>query len=112
MTHIILYKIKSEASIFMNKKDQTGKADKILSSINADALQKGIDKLKGISEEESANLKKHLDGIDKQKVLDLFNSLTPEQIKQKLENLDISKLNELKKGTGIINKIKKDKKQR
>ena len=85
-----------------------GKTDKILSSIDSDALQKGIDKLKGMSDAESAKLKKQLDNIDKQKVLEMFNSLNPDQIKQKLSNLDMSKLDELKRNSDVINKLKKD----
>ena len=50
----------------MKKNDSIGKVNKILSSIDDDTLQKGIDKLKGMSDSESAKLKKQLDGIDKQ----------------------------------------------
>lgn len=96
----------------MNKKENIKRADKILSSIDNDTLQKGIDKLKGMSESESEKLKKQLDNIDKQKVLEMLNSLSPAQIKQKLADFDISKINELKKGSDIINKLKKDNKPR
>ncbi len=96
----------------MKKNDSMGKADKILSSIDADTLQKGIDKLKGMSEAESAKLKKQLDGIDKEKVLEMFNSLSPQQIKQKLSKFDITKLDALNGNGKIIEKLKKDKNKR
>lgn len=96
----------------MKKNDSMGKADKILSSIDADTLQKGIDKLKGMSEAESAKLKKQLDGIDKEKVLEMFNSLSPQQIKQKLSKFDITKLDALNGNGKNIEKLKKDKNKR
>lgn len=89
----------------MPKKNPMGNADKILSKLDQDTLQKGFEKLKNMSDTESAKLKKQLDSIDKEKVLDMFNSLSPQQIKQKLHSLDMSKLN-----TDAINKLKKDKK--
>lgn len=96
----------------MKKNDSMGKADKILSSIDADTLQKGIDKLKGMSDAESAKLKKQLDSIDKEKVLEMFNSLSPQQIKQKLSSFDITKLDALKGNGEIMDKLKKDKNKR
>lgn len=89
----------------MPKNNPMGNADKILSKLDPNTLQKGIEKLKNMSDTESAKLKKQLDGIDKDKVLDMFNSLSPQQIKQKMQNLDMSKLN-----SDAINKLKKDKK--
>ena len=95
----------------MKKNDSMGKVNKILSSIDDDTLQKGIDKLKGMSDSESAKLKKQLDGIDKQKVLDMFNTLSPEKIKQKLSDFDINRLDALKGSTQIIDRLKKDNKR-
>lgn len=51
----------------MAKNNPMGKADKILSSIDQDSLKKGIEKLKSMSDAESAKLKKQLDNIDKDK---------------------------------------------
>lgn len=93
----------------MKKNDSMKNADKILSSIDPDKLNDGIERLKHLSAAESAKLKKQLESIDKNKVLELFNTLKPNQIKQKLGNLDISKLNELTKNSDVINKLKKDK---
>lgn len=93
----------------MKKNDSMKNADKILSSIDSDKLNDGIERLKHLSAAESAKLKKQLESIDKNKVLELFNTLKPNQIKQKLGNLDISKLNELTKNSDVINKLKKDK---
>ena len=93
----------------MKKNDSVGKVDKILSSIDADTLQKGIDKLKGMSDEESAKLRKQLENIDKQKVLDMLSGLSPQKIKQKLSDFDITKLDTLKGNDDIINALKKDK---
>lgn len=87
----------------MAKNNPMGKADKLLSSLDQDSLKKGIEKLKNMSDAESAKLKKQLDSIDKDKVLDMLGTLTPQQIKAKMQNLDLSKfnpdaLNQLKKG--------------
>lgn len=54
-----------------------GKADKILSSIDQDSLKKGIEKLKSMSDAESAKLKKQLDSIDKDKVLEMLGQPQP-----------------------------------
>ncbi len=96
----------------MNKNNGMKKADKILSSIDQNSLQKGIDKLKSMSDAESARLKKQLDSIDKDKVLEMFNSLSPQQIKSKLSNFDPTKLDMLKNNPDIIEKLKKNDKQR
>lgn len=96
----------------MNKNNGMKKADKILSSIDQNSLQKGIDKLKNMSDAESARLKKQLDSIDKDKVLEMFNSLSPQQIKKKLSSFDPTKLDELKNNPDIIEKLKKNNKQR
>ncbi len=87
----------------MAKNNPMGKADKLLSSLDQESLKKGIEKLKSMSDAESAKLKKQLDNIDKDKVLDMLGTLTPQQIKAKMQNLDLSKfnpdaLNQLKKG--------------
>lgn len=87
----------------MAKNNPMGKADKLLSSLDQESLKKGIEKLKNMSDAESAKLKKQLDNIDKDKVLDMLGTLTPQQIKAKMQNLDLSKfnpdaLNQLKKG--------------
>lgn len=87
----------------MAKNNPMGKADKLLSSLDQESLKKGIEKLKNMSDAESAKLKKQLDSIDKDKVLDMLGTLTPQQIKAKMQNLDLSKfnpdaLNQLKKG--------------
>ena len=42
----------------------------------------------------------------------MFNSLKPEQIKQKLGDLDMSKLSKLTKNSDIMNKLKKDKERK
>ncbi len=96
----------------MNKNNGMKKADKILSSIDQNSLQKGIDKLKNMSDAESARLKKQLDSIDKDKVLEMFNSLSPQQIKKKLSSFDPTKLDALKNNPDIIEKLKKNDKQR
>ena len=87
----------------MAKNNPMGKADKLLSSLDQESLKKGIEKLKSMSDAESAKLKKQLDNSDKDKVLDMLGTLTPQQIKAKMQNLDLSKfnpdaLNQLKKG--------------
>ncbi len=89
----------------MAKNNPMGKADKILSSIDQDSLKKGIEKLKSMSDAESAKLKKQLDSIDKDKVLEMLGSLSPQQVKQKMQNLDLSKLN-----ADALNQLKKGKK--
>lgn len=89
----------------MANNNPMGKADKILSSIDQDSLRKGIEKLKSMSDAESAKLKKQLDSIDKDKVLEMLGSLSPQQVKQKMQNLDLSKLN-----TDALNQLKKGKK--
>lgn len=89
----------------MAKNNPMGKADKLLSQIDQESLKKGIEKLKNMSDTESAKLKKQLDNIDKDKVLDMLGTLTPQQIKAKMQNLDLSKLN-----TDALNQLKKGKK--
>ena len=89
----------------MAKNNPMGKADKLLSQIDQESLKKGIEKLKNMSDTESAKLKKQLDSIDKDKVLDMLGTLTPQQIKAKMQNLDLSKLN-----TDSLNQLKKGKK--
>lgn len=89
----------------MAKNNPMGKADKLLSSLDQESLKKGIEKLKNMSDTESAKLKKQLDNIDKDKVLDMLGTLTPQQIKAKMQNLDLSKLN-----TDALNQLKKGKK--
>ncbi len=89
----------------MAKNNPMGKADKLLSQIDQESLKKGIEKLKNMSDTESAKLKKQLDSIDKDKVLDMLGTLTPQQIKAKMQNLDLSKLN-----TDALNQLKKGKK--
>ena len=89
----------------MAKNNPMGKADKLLSQIDQESLKKGIEKLKNMSDTESAKLKKQLDSIDKDKVLDMLGTLTPQQIKAKMQNLDLSKLN-----TAALNQLKKGKK--
>ncbi|HIV03246.1 MAG TPA: hypothetical protein IAC74_06690 [Candidatus Aphodoplasma excrementigallinarum] len=89
----------------MAKNNLMGKADKLLSQIDQESLKKGIEKLKNMSDTESAKLKKQLDSIDKDKVLDMLGTLTPQQIKAKMQNLDLSKLN-----TDALNQLKKGKK--
>lgn len=98
--------------IIMKKNDPMKNADKILSSINSDKLKDGVEKLKHLSAAENAKLKKQLESIDKNKVLEMFNSLKPEQIKQKLGDLDMSKLSKLTKNSDIMNKLKKDKERK
>lgn len=58
-----------------------------------------------MSDAESAKLKKQLDSIDKDKVLEMLGSLSPQQVKQKMQNLDLSKLN-----ADALNQLKKGKK--
>ena len=58
-----------------------------------------------MSDAESAKLKKQLDSIDKDKVLEMLGSLSPQQVKQKMQNLDLSKLN-----ADALNQLKKEKK--
>ncbi len=89
----------------MAKNNPMGKADKLLSSLDQESLKKGIEKLKSMSDAESAKLKKQLDNIDKDKVLDMLGTLTPQQIKAKMQNLDLSKLN-----PDALNQLKKGKK--
>ncbi len=88
------------------------KADKILSSIDSDTVKNGVEKLKNMSESESKKLKAQLESIDKDKVLDMLGTLSPAMIKEKLSNLDFSKIGELTKNSEVVEKLKKDTKQR
>lgn len=94
------------------KKNEPKKAEEILSSIDSGAIKSGIEKIKSMSEEESMALRRRLQEIDKDKVLNMLSNLSADEIKQKMAGLDLSKLSKIAKGGAAIDKIKKDKKQR
>lgn len=96
----------------MKSADSNKKADKILSNIDSDILKNGMEKLKGMSEGEAKKLKEQLESIDKDKVLRMLGSLSPETIKEKMSGLDFSKLGDIAKNSDAISKLKKDKNQR
>lgn len=92
----------------MKKDSSTKKAEQILSSMDSDAVKSGIERLKGMSGAEAKKLRERLDGIDKNKVLKLLGSLSPEAVKEKLNTLDLSKLSELDSNGKIGEMLKKD----
>ena len=93
----------------MKKNNSNSGADKYINSINSDAVKKGVEKIRNMSEEDTKRLKQRIDAIDKDKVLKMLSSLSPETIKEKMASLDFSKLGELDKNNGILDKLKKDK---
>lgn len=91
----------------MKKIDPTKKLEQILSSVDQEDLKK---KVQNIAKNGGEKLKKQLDNIDKEKVLELFNKLDPNEVKQKLKNLDLSKLNiNDASHAETLKKMKKDK---
>lgn len=92
----------------MKKDSSTKKAEQILSSMDSDAVKSGVERLKNMSEADTKRLKKQLEEIDKNKVLKLLGSLSPEVVKEKLSTLDLSKLKELDNNGKIGEMLKKD----
>lgn len=74
--------------------DPNNKVNKILSGIDPSKLQKGLEAFNQLaSGKDGAKIKKQLQNIDTNKVMEMFNSMDADEIKRKLNNADISKIN-------------------
>lgn len=88
------------------------KVGKILSGLNPAQLKKGIDIFNKMNKSgQVEDLKKQLENVDKDNVMEMFNKLDPEVAKQKLknvdlENIDINQYTKLSGDLGLMNKNK------
>ena len=77
----------------MKNNDPSKKVGQILSSLKPSQLKKGVDILNQLNKSGQADaLKKQFEGVDQSKIMEMFNKLDPNDIKNKLNDMDLNNL--------------------
>lgn len=87
--------------------DTAKKLNEVLSGIEPAKLKKGLETFKKLASSENADsIKEQLKNIDKEKLLNMFHNMDTEEIKAKLNKVNLDNVN-LKENQDLLKKFQK-----